>query len=65
MYRVLRPIYVRTGDVSHSEDGDAKWVRVDHWQELGIARDMADAIAKFPRNSKNGYSPVLEPVTTH
>ncbi len=38
MYRVLRPIYVRTGDVSHAEDSETKWVRVDHWQELGIAR---------------------------
>ena len=60
-YRVLLPIYEKTGESNTDADGNViKWQRVKEWAHLGFADGMADALAKFPRSKRNGYSPVLE-----
>ena len=64
-YRVLRPVYEKTGEVTNTTEGTIHWQRVVSWQELGIAQDMEDAYEKFPRGRKNGYSHVLEEVKVH
>lgn len=52
MYRVLRPVYVKTGEIR--EDGKP-FLRVE-WAEIGRAGNMAEAKERF-----GGY-PVLERV---
>jgi hypothetical protein len=60
-YRVLNPIYEKTGESGTDSDGKVvRWNRVKEWGHLGYADSMADALAKFPRCKRNGYSPVLE-----
>ena len=54
MYRVLRPVYIKTGEVTRGPDGrEIRWERV-HWLESGYAHNMTDAKRRF------GGSPVLE-----
>lgn len=53
MYRVLKPRYEKTGEVTQTPEGPMRWHRVI-WVDVGMARDMPDAKAKF-----GGY-PVLE-----
>ncbi len=59
MYRVLKPTYERTGESIQTAEGPLHWHRVTH-ADLGVAKDMRDALKKFPRCIVNGYSPVLE-----
>jgi hypothetical protein len=56
MYRVLstRPQTERSGEVTHSPEGEIKWHRVKAWPELGTAKDMQEAREKF------GGRPVLQ-----
>ena len=57
MYRVLTPIFEKTGEVTYKTVGNGtyqtQWERVT-WIERGLAADMEDAKAKF------GGSPVLD-----
>ena len=66
-YRVLMPIYEKTGESGTDSDGKVmKLFRLKEWAHLGYADGkteqaaMADALRRFPRGKKNGYSPVLE-----
>jgi hypothetical protein len=53
-YRVLKPIYEKTGEATYGPDGKAiHWHRIT-WQEIGTATSMKDAQDKY-----GGY-PVLE-----
>lgn len=65
MYRVLRPKYEKTGEVTYADGEEIRWNRVAEWIELGVAHSMDDANAKFPRGRKNGYSHVLEAIQIH
>ncbi|MBC7605069.1 MAG: hypothetical protein H7255_20725 [Ramlibacter sp.] len=58
IYEVLKPLCFKTGATSMTPDGLVHWNRVE-FEHLGYASSMADALAKFPRNVRNGYSPVL------
>ncbi len=60
VYRVLKPRYEKVGGGALAPDGTPYWQRIAGWDHLGYARDMADALTKFPRSLVNGYSPVLE-----
>ena len=61
MYRVLRPIYTPTGETLKSRDGDdVRFFRVE-FEDVGRAKSMADALAKYGRRAV-GMSPVLEAV---
>ena len=62
MFRVLKPIYERTGDVSHTPEGEVKWWRVKQWHEVGLAASMAEAVARYGWTEKTGFAPVLEPL---
>lgn len=66
MYRVLRPIYTKTGDATRMPDGSyIHWHRVE-FEEVGIAKDMQDAKAKHPPGYwAECYSWVLEPIQIH
>lgn len=64
MYRVLKPTYQPTGETTQTDGVLVKWHRAT-FVDLGLARDMTEALRKFPRSSLNGYSPVLEPVKSH
>lgn len=59
-YRVLKPIYEKTGEMTPMPEGNIYWQRVAEWVDVGVAADMAEALKKFPRGRANGYSPVLE-----
>jgi len=65
MYRVLTPKFEKTGDVTRIPGkDDIEWCRAE-MIELGIAKNLADALRKFPRCRKYGYSPILEPIKVH
>lgn len=57
MYRVLKPVYTKTGEVTYSTEGPMRWHTVE-WQDIGRAEDLDDAKRKY-----GGY-PVLEPEPT-
>lgn len=59
MFAVLTPVYEKTGEVTMTPDGLVRWFRAE-MRHLGYAKDMQDALDKFPRCKANGYSPVLE-----
>lgn len=59
MYRVLKPTYERTGESILTPDGPMHWHRVV-FVDLGVAKNMEEALEKFQRCITNGYSPVLE-----
>jgi hypothetical protein len=61
MYRVLKPTYEPTGEVARTDESEIRWQRAT-LHDIGSAESMADALRKFPRNAKNGYSPILEAV---
>lgn len=65
MYRILRPIYTKTGETTKTPDGTVHWCRVE-FEEVGIAKDMADAKRKHPPGYwAECYSWVLEPIRIH
>lgn len=53
VYRVLKPRYEKTGEVTQTPEGPIRWYRVD-WIHQGYADNYADARARF------GGRPVLE-----
>jgi hypothetical protein len=61
MYRVLKPVYTKTGETTQTPDGVTRWERAE-MVEIGTAESMADAYAKYPRGYWNGYSHVLEQI---
>lgn len=62
MYRVLRPVYTKTGEVTYTKDDAIEWCRVEY-VEVGVAEDMLDALRKFPRGYwSKCYSFVLEEI---
>lgn len=62
MYRVLKPIYTKTGETTSDGDTTIHWHKVGGWKELGTARSMSEANEKFPRGSFNWHSHVLAPI---
>lgn len=65
MYRVLQPVYVKTGEVVETEHGPKPIYRLASWTELGAAKDMREALKKFPRGRRYGYSHILEEIQLH
>ena len=64
MFRVLKPIYTKTGETTATPEGVMHWCRAD-FVEVGVALDMADARDKFPPGYWRGcYSLVLEEIGT-
>ncbi len=57
MYRVLEPVYTKTGEVTMTKDGPLRWHTVQ-WRDIGAAENLEDAKRKY-----GGY-PVLEPMPT-
>ena len=60
LYRILKPIYERTGEVAYLPEGNIYWQRLVKYEHVGYAKDMAEALKKLPRSRTNGYSPILE-----
>lgn len=65
MYRVIRPKYVKTGEVVESHGEEIPVMKVAGWIELGVAASMEEANERFPRGRKNGYSHILEEIRIH
>lgn len=62
MYRVLRPVYTRTGETTKTPEGMVHWFRVE-FEDVGVAKDMEDAKRKHqPGYWAECYSWVLEPI---
>ena len=65
-FRVLEPVLEKTTEPFINERGhkDGYVYRWVGWKELGIASGWDECYAKFPRCKRNGYSHILEEITT-
>lgn len=63
MYRILRPLYEKTGESSMvtigGRDIPVQWERVVQWIPVGYARDAKEAREKFAP-VQFGYALVME-----